>query len=289
MHILFNDTKSGMRGLIIIVCFVAFGCKDSTTVTPTRKDIYETVYAAGRITAADEHNIFATCNGTLIKKMVSEGDTIKENQSLFQIQNITATSALKVSADKINLLQQFSSAEGLQENNFIRSDCKGIIYQIMTEQGEVVHINQPLALIGDAEKRIIQLVIDQQDINKIKTGQQVLLKTDITGDIIYKASVVKIYSLMNDAGQSFRVDAIFNEKFPYPFIHNAVEANIIVNERKNALVVPRNALTDKDSLLIKTNGRTQKIKIETGISSTDYIEILKGIDETTNVIIPKSN
>ena len=289
MYILFNDTKPVMRNFVIIVCFTALGCKDSTTVTPTRKDIYETVYAAGKITAANEHHIFATCNGTLIKKLVSDGDTVKENESLFQIQNITATSALKVSADKINLLQQFSSAEDLQENNFIRSDCNGIIYQTMIEHGEVVHVNQPLALIGDAEKRIIQLAVDQQDINKIKTGDQVLLKTDITGDTIYKASVVKIYSLMNDAGQSFRVDAVFNEKFAYPFIHNAVEANIIVNERKNALVLPRNAITGKDSLLIKTNGRTQKIKVETGIASTDYIEILKGIDETTHVIIPKSN
>ena len=289
MHILLSDTKSVMGSIIIIICFVAFGCKDSITITPTRKDIYETVYAAGKIIAADEHNIFATCNGKLIEKMVSAGDTVKENQLLFKIQNITATSALKVSADKINLLQQFSSAEHLQENNFIRSDRNGIVYQTMIEQGEVVHVNQPLLLIGDAEKRIIQLAVDQQDINKIKTGNQVLLKTDITSDTIYKASVVKIYSLMNETGQSFRVDAVFNEKFSYPFIHNAVEANIIVNERKNALVLPRNAITGKDSLLIKTNGRTQKIKVETGIASTDYIEILKGIDETTHVIIPKSN
>ena len=286
MHTLFNaKQKSFARNLITIACLVLFGCDSSTTINPTRKNIYETVYASGKITAVDEHIIFATINGIVVRKMVHDGDTVNEQQPLFQIHNIAATSALKVSADKIHLLQQFSSADDANENNFIRSDCNGVIYQTMIEQGEVVHLNEPLALVGDAQNRIVQLAVDQQDINKIKPGQLVLVKTDITGDTIYKASVIKIYSLMNETQQSFRVDATFNENFSYPFIHNAVEANIVVNEKKNALVIPRNAIEGKDSLWIKTNDKTQKIKVETGITSTDYIEIVNGIVENTQVVI----
>ena len=284
------EAKSyGITAISFILCIFSYSCHHLNVVHATRKDIYETVYASGKITAADEHNIFATANGTVIKKLANDGDTIKEDQPLFQIHNIAATSALKVSADKVQLLQQFSSTDDTHENNFIRSDCDGIIYQTMIEQGEVVHINQPLALVGDAEKRIIRLAVDQEDINKIKPGQRVLIKTDITGDTIYKATVIKIYSLMNEAQQSFRVDATFNENFLYPFIHNGVEANIIVDEKKNALVIPRNAITGKDSLVIKTNGKTQKIKVETGIVSNDYIEIVTGIDENTQVVIQQTN
>ncbi len=276
--------------LIIVGCVGLFSsCNNSATINATRKDIYETVYASGKITAADEHNIFAAANGTIVKKFANDGDTVKAEQPLFQLRNITATSALKVSADKIHLLQQFSSTDDAHENNFIRSDCDCIIYHTMAEQGEVVHVNELLALVGNAQKRIIELAVDQQDINKIKPGQLVLMKTDITGDTIYKASVIKIYSLMNEAQQSFRVDASFNENFLYPFIHNGVEANIIVKEKKNALVIPRNAITGKDSLVIKTNGTTQKIKIETGIVSNDYIEIVKGIDENTQIVIQQIN
>jgi len=273
--------------IIILVCFVSCTFDKSITVHPERKDIYETVYAPGKITAVNEHDIFATGNGTVIKKLVQDGDTVKEKQVLFQIQNITTTSALKLSPDKVNIMQQFLPSSD-NKDNFISSDCNGIIYQTMIEQGEVVHINQPLALIGDEEKRTIQLSVDQQDINKIKSGQQVLLKTDITGDTIYKATVTKIYSLMNETSQSFRVDAIFNENFIHPFIHNAVEANIIVNERKNALVVPRNAMIGKDSLSINNNDKIQTIKVGTGISSTDYIEIINGINENTVVVVKQT-
>ncbi len=281
-------SKFCTASIIFILCSLLYSCNQSKTVQAIRKNIIETVYASGKIMAENEHNIFSTSNGIVTKKLVNEGDTVKEKQPLFQIENITATSTLKVSPDKINLLQNFSSSENLSESNIIHSDCKGIIYKTMKEQGEAIRFNEPLILIGDAKNRIIKLSVDQQDINKIKNGQQVLLKTDITGDTIYIATVTKIYSLMDEAGQSFRVDAVFNENFPHPFIHNGVEANIIINEKKNALVIPRSALTGTDSLFIQQNGKQERIKVETGIVSSDYIEILKGIDESTQIIIPKT-
>ena len=254
-----------------------------------RKDIYDTVYASGKIIAADEHNIFALSNGTVINKLVNEEDTVKQGQPLFEIQNASTTSGLNIASDKVKLVQQFASPATVQDKYFITSNCDGIVYKTMKEQGEAVHVNEPIILIGNTDKRIIKLSVDQQDINKIKTGAQVLVKTDITGDTIYKASVMKIYSLMDEVGQSFRVDALFIENFPNRFIHANVEANIIVNEKKNALVIPRIAITGNDSLLIKQSGKYEKIKVETGITSTDYIEIIKGINETTQVIIPETN
>ena len=281
-------TRFHTADVIFILCGLLYSCNQSNTVHAIRKDIYETVYASGKIIAADEHSIFALSNGTVIKKSVNEEDIVKQGQQLFEIQNTSTTSGLNIASDKIKLVQQFASPATAQDKYFITSDCNGIVYKTMKEQGEAVHLNEPIILIGDADKRIIKLSVDQQDIDKIKTGQQVLVKTDITGDTIYKASVTKIYSLMDEAGQSFRVDAVFTENFPHQFIHNGVEANIIINEKKNALVIPRNAITGNDSLWIKQNGEPEKIKVETGITSTDYIEILKGIDETTQLIIPKT-
>src|SRR6266542_1206295 len=191
----------------------------------------------------------------------------------FEINNITATSGLKVAQDKIQLLQQFSALSDFPDKYYIRSDCRGIVYQTMKEQGEAVRMNEPVALIGDACKRIIRLSVDQQDIGKIKTGQQVLLKTDITGDSVYTAIVTKVYNIMNEANQSFRVDAVFSDVPPHAFIHYPVEANVIVHNQPTALVLPRNAVDSEDSVWTEQNGRRQKIKVRTGITTTDYVEI----------------
>ena len=271
---------------IFIYCFLLFSCNNITTLTPSRKNIIESVYASGKIIAENEHSIFAMSNGSVINKLVKDGDTVHKGQILFEINNITSTSGLKISEDKIKLLQQFSSSEALPDKYYIFSDCEGIVYQTTKEKGEAVRMNEPVALIGDASKRIIRMAVDQQDIDKIKPGEQVLLKTDVTGDTIYKAAVTKIYSVMNETSQTFRVDAAFISAFSNAFIHNPVEANIIISEKQNALVLPRNAMDGSDSLWTEQNRGKQKIKVRTGISSVDYIEILDGINEKTNVIIP---
>jgi multidrug efflux pump subunit AcrA (membrane-fusion protein) len=283
-----NSAKACIYNSLIIVCITLYSCNHSTIIKAERKNIYETVYASGKIIAANEHTIFALTNGTVVKKFVREEDIVKKDQQLFEIQNTSTTSGLNIASDKVKLVQQFASPAMRQDKYFITSDCNGIVYKTMKEQGEAVHLNEPVILIGDASKRIIKLFVDQQDINKIKIGQRGLVKTDITGDTIYKVSIVKIYSLLDEAAQSFRVDAVFTTNFPNKFIHDALEANIVINEKQNALVIPRYALAGKDSLWIRQNGRSEKIKVETGIASSGYIEILKGINETTQVIISKT-
>ena len=273
--------------IIFISCCLIFSCTNITTINASRKNIIESVYASGKIIAEDEHSIFALSNGSIVKKLIKDGDTVHKGQILFEINNITSTSGLKISEDKIKLLQQFSSSEALPDKYYIFSDCEGIVYQTTKEKGEAVRMNEPVALIGDASNRIIRMAVDQQDIDKIKTGQLVLLKSDVTGDTIYKAVVTKIYSVMNESNQTFRVDAVFTNRFPFAFIHNPVEANIIISEKQNALILPRNAIEGTNSLWTEQNGSKQKIKVKTGISSVDYIEILDGIDEKTNVIIPQ--
>jgi multidrug efflux pump subunit AcrA (membrane-fusion protein) len=270
---------------MFILDIMFFRCDDSASIYATRKNIIESVYASGKIIAENEHSIFSLSNGSVVNKLVREGDTIHKGQILFEINNITATSGLKISEDKIKLLQQFATSGDLADKYYIRSDCDGVIYQTMKEQGEAVRMNEPVALIGDVSRRIIRLAVDQQDIRKIKTGQQVLLKTDITGDSVYTAIVTKVYAAMNESNQTFRVDAFFSDTFPAAFIHNSVEANIVVNKKQNALVLPRNAVDDNDSLWAEQNGNKQKIRVKTGIATADYIEILDGIDEKTKIII----
>ena len=269
--------------LIWSMSFVS--CDDSKTVHATRKNIIESVYASGKVIAENEHSIFSLANGSVATKLVHEGDTVRKGQALFEIDNITSTSGLKISKDKIDLLQQFTTPGNFADRSYIRSDCDGVVYQMMKEQGEAVRMNEAVAFVGDASKRIVRLGVDQQDIEKIKPGQQVLFKTDITGDSVYTAVVRQVYQMMNESNQSFRVDAVSSEQFPFSFIHAPVEANIVVGKKENALVLPRMALAGKDSLLVEENGNRKKIHVATGAANGDYIEILDGIDEKTNVIV----
>jgi HlyD family secretion protein len=355
----------------IIIAFLIAGCKNSNVVYLQHKNIIETVYASGKIMADSEYTVYALNAGTAIKKLVKEGDVVKQGQVLyvinntapaarleasktaynFALENLSPNSriladlklslqnaAIKLSQDslqytrlrnlwaenigtknsldiaesqyktsvnlrksayerylstlndlRVNLKNSQSQLAGAQNdlNNYIiRAENAGTVYQALKESGEAVKPNEAVVLMGKSAERLIRLAVDQQDIDRVKPGQEVLLKTDLSGDKIYHAKIVRTYPVMNEADQTFRVDAVFDAGVSQPYIHSSVEANIIIQHKKDCLVVPRQVLLNGDSLQIKQNGKTKTVSVKTGIRTLDEVEILGGITDHTEIITP---
>jgi HlyD family secretion protein len=359
------------RFVFIIFLLVVISCKKKQSTHAQRKNIVETVYASGKIIADSEYTVYALSAGSVIKKLIKEGDTVKKGQTLYVI-NYDASSA-KLNAAKTNyteassnlseksrilndlklaldnaraklyndsllyarrnkLWQQgigtqndvdnanmvYSTSRNLEKsaeekyyatlndlnvslanaksqlttaqtdlnNYFIKSDNNGMVYQTYKEAGEAVRLNDAVALLGKTSNLIIKLAVDQQDIDKVKTGQEVLLKTDISGSTIYHATVTKIYPMMNEADQTFRVDALFTGSTQQPFTHSSVEANIIIQQKNDVLTVPRLALVADDSVMIKTDGKIKTVAVRTGIHTLEEVEIISGLNESSEIILP---
>ena len=60
-----------------------------------------------------------------------------------------------------------------------------------------------------------------------------------------------------------------------------LEGNILVGEKKNALLIPREYMGYGNKVMLK--GQDTALIIKTGIVSTDYVEVLEGI--TANDIL----
>jgi HlyD family secretion protein len=185
-----------------------------------------------------------------------------------------------------NAKSQLAGAQTELNNFIIRADRAGTVYQVLKENGEAVKAGEPLVLMGNSTTRLIKLNVDQQDIYRIKPGQEVLLKTDLSGDKIFKAKIIRTYPLMNEADQTFRVDAAFADNEKQPFIHSSVEANIITQRKQNCLVVPRQVLVNGDSIMVKQDGKARTIAVITGIHTLDEVEILSGLNDNTTIIVP---
>lgn len=365
------ETKAKSLIAVMTLMMIA-ACHTSKHIHPQRKNIVETVYASGKIMADSEYTVFALSAGTVIKKLVRDGDTVKTGQLLYLIKY--EASSAKLSAAKsaydealsnlseksrvltdlkismanadtkftndsllyirrtrlwqqgigvqndvdnahanyvtsmnqkksveekyystkndlmvslANARSQLSSAQNDLNNYFIRSPENGKVYQTLKEQGEAVKLNDAVALLGKNSQRLIRLSVDQQDIDKVKTGQEVLLRTDITGNTIYHARVDWIYPMMNEGDQTFRVDAYFTDGTQLPYTHSSVEANIIIQKKNNALTIPRLAMISDDSVTVNQGGHQKTIAIGTGIRTLDEVEITGGLDESAEIIMPQ--
>ena len=68
--------------------FVVFGCSQPTeTISPTKSNITESVYAAGIVKSNLQYEVFAEVNGKIETIFVKEGDSVQQGSPLFQLEN----------------------------------------------------------------------------------------------------------------------------------------------------------------------------------------------------------
>ena len=162
----------------------------------------------------------------------------------------------------------------LEGDYTMRSDIDGVVYSLNKKKGEIVNPQTPLAVIGDAKNFILEMQVDEYDILKVANGQRVLVTMDSYKNKVFEAKVTKIYPLMNEKSKTFLVEATFTESPKILYPNTSFEANIVMQTKEKAILIPRNFLLN-DSLVVKSNG--DKVTVKTGLKDYQMVEILSGI------------
>ena len=168
----------------------------------------------------------------------------------------------------------------------VRSEINGRVYKTLKEKGELVRRNEAVAVIGSGDSFYLKLSVDEMDIRKVKEGQEVFVKIDAFADQVFQATVSKVHPLVDSREQSLRVDADFTKPLVDGFSGLAVEANIVIQKKERALVIPKSLLLSGDSVFIQTKDGNRKVKIKKGIETLDEVEVLEGLS-IENVLLVK--
>jgi multidrug efflux pump subunit AcrA (membrane-fusion protein) len=167
----------------------------------------------------------------------------------------------------------------------ITSNINGKIYAILKEQGEMVNVQTPLAVVGDATSFLLELQVDEYDITAIKPGQEVKVTMDSYKGEVYDAKVTKVYPIMNERTKTATVEAEFVIPPASLYPNLTLEANIILQVKENTLTLQRKFIMN-DRFVINQAGDTIPIKV--GIQDYLKAEILEGVSEKDVLIRPKS-
>jgi HlyD family secretion protein len=174
-------------------------------------------------------------------------------------------------------------ADKLTSEYTVKSEIKGVIYSITKSRGELVGPQSPIAIIGDASNFILEMQVDELDILKIKKGLQVLVTLESYKGKVFEAKVTKINPIMNERSKTFIIEAEFIEKPEILYPNISFEANIVIQIKKEALLIPRNYLIN-DSFVFNSQGK--KISVKTGLKDYQKIEILNGLKVSDEIILP---
>jgi len=179
--------------------------------------------------------------------------------------------------------KNLSISQSLASDYTLKSEIDGIVYNIYKLKGEIVSPQTSVAVIGAADKFILEMQVDENDILMIRNGQKVVVNLDSYKGKVFEAMVTRINPLMNERNKTFMVEAEFIKRPERIYPNITFEANIVIQEKSGVLLIPRSYLL-KDSLVIKSNGDT--VVVKTGLKDYQKVEILSGINKDDELLKP---
>ncbi len=169
-------------------------------------------------------------------------------------------------------------------NYVVSSKTGGMVFRITRKPGELVRRGELIAVVGKKDQFHLELSVDELDVSRVKEGQPIWVKIEAYGDQLFEGKVTKVYPLIDVRQQSLKVDASLTKELPGWFSGLAVEANIVVQQKDNALVLPKSMLFPGDSVNVWMDGEAKKVKVQPGIQTLEEVEIKSGITAETQLV-----
>jgi RND family efflux transporter MFP subunit len=206
-----------------------------------------------------------------------------ETNSIAKVELENAALNLQVNANQQVIVQQQQNqvSNAVADYNQIIAYVSGKVYKKRKQLGDYVKKGDVIAVVGNPNKIYANLSIDESNMSKIKLGQSVLIQLNTNTQKTYKAQLVEILPSFDEATQSFYVKAFFSENLDFTITGTQLQANIIIGEKKNVLVIPRSYLGFGNKVLVE---KKKLVDVKTGIISTDWVEIAGGLTENQSIL-----
>lgn len=178
---------------------------------------------------------------------------------------------------------QLKSNQVIKDYNSILVTESGTVIKKLKNNGDYVKKGEIIATIANQTKVEAVLNVDENSIGKVKLGQTVFIKLNTNKNTILNGKVSEILSAFDQQTQSFICKVTFDKPIENSLFGTQLEANILVGEKKNALLIPRNYVGFGNKVNVK--GKEQSVIIKPGIVSTEYVEVLEGVTKD-DVLLP---
>lgn len=136
--------------------------------------------------------------------------------------------------------------------------------------------------VQNMETLVMTLNIDESEINSVKVGQEVEIQLNAYEDNTYTGTISKINSIgsYSTSGTTFTATVEFENDGNIKLGMSA-SCTIIIEKAENVIAVPIEAVQTSDNkkyvVVVKDDGTTENVNIETGISNDSYVEITSGL------------
>lgn len=256
-----------------------------------------------------EETVVAAASGTVSELCVKEGSTVRQDDVILRITGKDLDKQTKNAADSLRAAElQMSSAEKTISHYTIDAPISGTIVDKKVKAGDKLSANdtamQNLCTIYDMSYLEMKLNVDELKIRSLEVGQEVNITADAVPGETYKGviSSILVAGTTANGSTSYPVTVRIDDMGELLPGMNAT-AKITTASVKNVLALPNAALVRGSYVLVTkdspsaANAETSMtapdgyvyVKVTTGISDDDYIEVKSGLQEGDTIAYDNSS
>jgi RND family efflux transporter MFP subunit len=124
--------------------------------------------------------------------------------------------------------------------------------------------------------------VDEEDIARVRVGQKVVLRADALPGEIFDGAVSEVTPKGDPVARSYRVRMKLADPSKFK-VGMTVDANLIVAERANALLVPATAVQN-NAVWVVDNGHLRRQAVKVGVSGSGRTEIVEGLAADAHIV-----
>ncbi|BBA35097.1 efflux transporter, RND family, MFP subunit [Methylocaldum marinum] len=285
-----------------------------TVVTPTRGPAVDAIYATGTVEPTVMMPIAPRQAGYLAELKVDEGDRVREGQVLARLddqdlrntveelaarvefaraqhqrllelvrRNVVAKAELDRARSDLDAAEAvLARARALRDFMTLTSPADGLIIRRDGEIGQFIPVGQALFYLSCCAPLRVTAEVDEEDILRVRVGQKAVLRADALPDQVLDGEVSEVTPKGDPVARSYRVRIRLAEPEKLR-IGMTVDANLVVSERENALLVPSTAIQN-GAVWVVEDGRLHRQPVRTGVAGAVRTEIVEGLAPDARVV-----
>jgi HlyD family secretion protein len=186
---------------------------------------------------------------------------------------------------------QIASLEKKAQSAVLEAPVSGTLYSLPVHAGDYVQTGDVLAQLADLHKVHIRAFVDEPDLGWLATGQAVEVTWDAMPSRVWKGLTKQIPREVVARGSRSVAEVLCSvDNSQLELLPNInVNVRIVVRESQNALVVPRAAIRTRGTehyVFVLISGMIRQRTVETGISNATRYQVLSGLSEGDQVVLP---
>ena len=232
------------------------------------------------------------------KQVDASKQSLEQAQKKVDISKQSLEQAQKrVDASKQSLEQAQQSLEQAQkqlDEATITASFDGMVASVDADEEDTVSSAKTIIHLIDLSTMELNVEVDEIDIAGVKPGQRAIIEVDALPDLELEGEVTFISPLgRGEAGVVlYEVKISFNVPEDLGLRAGmSTEADIVINERNNVLLVPDRAIkqdSQGNSMVeVMVDEQIQQRSVVTGISDGFQTEIVSGLDEGETVVVER--